>query len=350
MRLNPTVRSIQRLACAALLLLPCGCGTPPPEPTVAAAVAPVRPAEVKAATLPTVKFVEITDEAGIKFVHHNGARGEKLLPETMGSGAAFLDYDKRRRPGPVSASTRPTGPDTRPSPPQPRPSIATTARDIFVDVTREAGLDKTFYGQGVAVGDYDNDGDLDLYVTAIGRGYLFRNDGKGHFDRRHRGGQRPRPQRCWLTGAAFLDIDNDGDLDLFIANYVTWTPEIDKVQGFQLTGLGRAYGPPTHFGGSFCALLAQRRGPVHRYQRASRASRCARPISRCRWASRWASPPTTSTAMDWSTSPWPTTRCRISCSTTRDRASSRRSPSCRAWPSTSRVRRAAAWASTGPIS
>ncbi len=121
-------------------------------------------------------------------------------------------------------------------------------------MTKEAGLDKTFYGQGVAVGDYDNDGDPDLYVTAIGRGYLFRNDGKGHFEdvAEQVGARGPHG---WLTGAAFLDIDNDGDLDLFICNYITWTPEIDKVQGFQLTGIGRAYGPPTSFSGSFCALL-----------------------------------------------------------------------------------------------
>jgi hypothetical protein len=237
-----------------LLLLPCGCGTPPPAPTIAAAVAPVRPAEIKAATLPTVKFVEITDEAGIKFVHHNGARGEKLLPETMGSGAAFFDYDNDGDQDLflVNSSDWP-GHATKPAPTQ--ALYRNDGKGHFVDVTKEAGLDKTFYGQGVAVGDYDNDGNLDLYVTAIGRGYLFRNDGKGHFTDASDDANARGPTGCWLTGAAFLDIDNDGDLDLFIANYVTWTPEIDKVQGFQLTGLGRAYGPPTHFGGSFCALL-----------------------------------------------------------------------------------------------
>ena len=124
----------------------------------------------------------------------------------------------------------------------------------FQDVTKEAGLDKTFYGQGVAVGDYDNDGDVDLYITAIGRGYLFRNDGKGHFEDVSDAAHAKGPNG-WLTGAAFIDIDNDGDLDLFICNYITWTPDIDKVQGFQLTGLGRAYGPPTSFSGSLCCLL-----------------------------------------------------------------------------------------------
>jgi enediyne biosynthesis protein E4 len=246
--------SINRLACAVLVLLPCGCGTPSPEPTVAAAVAPVRPAEIMAATLPTVKFVEITDAAGIKFSHHNGARGEKLLPETMGSGAALFDYDNDGDQDLflVNSSDWP-GHMTKPAPIQ--ALYRNDGKGHFVDVTKEAGLDKTFYGQGVAVGDYDNDGNLDLYVTAIGRGYLFRNNGKGRFTDVSEDANARGPAGCWLTGAAFLDIDNDGDLDLFIANYVTWTPEIDKVQGFQLTGLGRAYGPPTHFGGSFCALL-----------------------------------------------------------------------------------------------
>ena len=104
------------------------------------------------------------------------------------------------------------------------------------------------------MGDYDNDGDPDLYITAIGGGHLFRNDGKGHFDDATEAAHAKGPNG-WLTGAAFLDIDNDGDLDLFLCNYITWTPEIDKVQGFQISGLGRAYGPPTSFPGSLCALL-----------------------------------------------------------------------------------------------
>jgi len=246
--------AINWFACTVLLLLPYGCGTPPAEPIISAAVAPVRPAEIKAAALPAVKFVEITNEAGIKFVHHNGALGEKLLPETMGSGAAFFDYDKDGDQDLflVNSSDWP-GHETKPAPTQ--ALYRNDGKGHFVDVTKEAGFDKTFYGQGVAVGDYDNDGNLDLYVTAIGRGYLFHNDGKGHFTDASDDANARGPTGCWLTGAAFLDIDNDGDLDLFIANYVTWTPEIDKVQGFQLTGLGRAYGPPTHFGGSFCALL-----------------------------------------------------------------------------------------------
>ena len=171
----------------------------------------------------------------------------------MGSGVAFLDYDGDGDQDLffVNSSYWP-GHEVKPAPTQ--ALYRNDGKGHFEDVTKEAGLDKTFYGQGVAVGDYDNDGDPDLYVTSIGRGYLFRNDGKGHFDDVTAAANAKGPNG-WLTGAAFLDIDNDGDLDLFIGNYITWTPEIDKVQGFQLTGIGRAYGPPTSFNGSFCALL-----------------------------------------------------------------------------------------------
>jgi enediyne biosynthesis protein E4 len=236
-----------------------GCSPPAksnPAPTV---VAPVRPAEVKAETLPSVKFVDITKEAGITFVHDNGALGEKLLPETMGAGVACFDCDGD---GDidfffVNSSYWP-GHEVKPAPTQ--ALFRNDGKGHFENVTKDAGLDKTFYGQGVTAGDYDNDGDQDLYVTAIGGGRLFQNDGKGHFKDITSEANAGGPRGSWLTGAAFLDIDNDGDLDLFIANYINWTREIDKVQGFQLTGIGRAYGPPTSFEGSLCALLRNDNG------------------------------------------------------------------------------------------
>lgn len=176
----------------------------------------------------------------------------------MGAGVAFLDYDQDGDQDLffVNSSAWPNH-EVKPAPTQ--KLYRNDGKGHFEDVTKAAGLDKTFYGQGVAVGDYDDDGDPDLYVTAIGGGHLFRNDGKGHFEDVTELANA-RGVNGWLTGAAFLDIDNDGDLDLFIANYITWTPDIDKVQGFQLTGLGRAYGPPTSFGGSFCVLLRNDRG------------------------------------------------------------------------------------------
>ena len=253
MTFSHNTRYLKSLSGTILLLVPYGCSPGAATPVVPKAAAPVRPVAVQTESLPTVKFVDITKDAGIRFVHNNGAYGAKLLPETMGSGVAFLDYDGDGDQDLffVNSSYWPNhaGKAT--------PTQALYRNDgkgHFDDVTSESGLARTFYGQGVAVGDYDNDGDPDLYVTSIGRGYLFRNDGKGHFDD-VTGATNAKGPNGWLTGAAFLDIENDGDLDLFIGNYITWTPEIDKVQGFQLTGIGRAYGPPTSFNGSFCALL-----------------------------------------------------------------------------------------------
>ncbi|QEH33399.1 ASPIC and UnbV [Aquisphaera giovannonii] len=230
-----------------------GCGPAAEKAVVAEPVAPVRPPEVKPATLPPVKFVDATSEAGIRFTHSNGAFGDKLLPETMGAGVAFLDYDNDGDPDLLFVNSCPWPGHESASPPT-QALYRNDGKGHFADVTKEAGLDKTFYGQGVAVGDYDNDGDLDVYVTAVGGGHLFRNDGKGHFED-VTAAANAKGSDGWLTGAAFVDIENDGDLDLFICNYVTWNPEIDKVQGFQLTGLGRAYGPPTSFNGSLCVLL-----------------------------------------------------------------------------------------------
>ncbi len=253
MRLNGIGRSVALVGASAVALAAWGCNRAETKTVVARAQAPVRVTEVKAEDIPKVKFVDITKEAGITFRHYNGAFGDKLLPETMGAGVAFLDYDNDGDQDLffVNSSYWPKHEET------PAPTQALYRNDgqgHFEDVTKAAGLDQTFYGQGVAVGDYDNDGDEDLYVTGVGGGHLFRNDGKGHFEDVTESVNARGPQ-AWLTGAAFLDIENDGDLDLFVASYITWSPEIDKVQGFQLTGLGRAYGPPTSFSGSFCCLL-----------------------------------------------------------------------------------------------
>lgn len=252
------IRPARGLASLGFLLaatIAAGCNRAAEPTVIAQPVAPVRPPEVKSDALPTVKFKDITAESGVKFVHANGAYGDKLLPETMGAGVAFLDYDGDGDQDLLFVNSCPwPGREEKDRPAPTQALYRNDGKGKFEDVTKAAGLDRTFYGQGVAVGDYDNDGDPDVYITSIGGGHLFRNDGKGHFED-VTAAANARGPNGWLTGAAFLDIDNDGDLDLFLCNYINWTPEIDKVQGFQISGLGRAYGPPTSFSGSLCALL-----------------------------------------------------------------------------------------------
>src|SRR5262249_54560424 len=133
-----------------------GCAKAPATATIAPAQAPVRPSEVKPETIPSVQFVDITKEAGITFRHFNGATGEKLLPETMGAGVAFLDYDGDGDQDLFFVNSSPwPNRELKPAPTQ--ALYRNDGKGHFEDVTKSAGLDKTFYGQGVAVGDYDND-------------------------------------------------------------------------------------------------------------------------------------------------------------------------------------------------
>jgi len=205
--------------------------------------------------LPDVRFVEVTEEAGLTFRHTNAAMGEKLLPETMGSGAAFFDCDGDGDLDLFLVNSMPW-PGAKSDPAPTHALYRNDGKGHFEDVTKEAGLDRSAFGMGVAVGDYDNDGDPDLYVTGLGGNALYRNDGKGHFDdataeANARGGDG------WYTSAAFFDLENDGDLDLFACCYVAWSPEADASISNQLlgTGKGRAYDPPAAYRGSRCLLL-----------------------------------------------------------------------------------------------
>ena len=117
-----------------------------------------------------------------------------------------------------------------------------------------SGLDVSFYGMGVAVGDYDNDGLPDVFITAVGGNHLFHNEGKGRFREVTQAAGVGGSSDGWSTSAAWIDYDNDGKLDLFVCNYVRWSPEIDRAIGFELPNIGRAYGPPRNFEGSFSRL------------------------------------------------------------------------------------------------
>ena len=206
--------------------------------------------------IPTVKFTDITKESGINFVHFNGATGEKLLPETMGGGVAFLDFDGDGHQDLlfVNSTSWPgaaTGAGAK-------PTMALYHNDgtgHFKDVTSGSGLDVSFYGMGVAVGDYDNDGRVDVFITAVGGNHLFHNEGGGKFRDVTTEAGVGGSGRDWSASATWLDYDNDGKLDLFVCNYVKWSKEIDLEVGYKLVGVGRAYGQPMNFEGAFPMLF-----------------------------------------------------------------------------------------------
>jgi hypothetical protein len=209
---------------------------------------PVIDAGTPPQTPPPVTFTDITSQAGIDFVHVNGSTGEKLMPETIGSGAAFLDYDNDGDQDLLLVNSKWWPGEER----EPAPTLAFYRNDghgRFTDVTAESGLKITSFGMGAAIGDYDNDGWTDLYITTLGKNILLRND-HGRFVDVTTQAEVAGMDTDWSTAAAFIDYDNDGDLDLFVGNYVLWSRKIDLEIGFQLTGLGRAFGAPNHFTGA----------------------------------------------------------------------------------------------------
>jgi len=238
----------------------------PPPPPPAAPYVPPRLVD-RAVVPPPVPFTDVTATAGIDFVHENGAAGEKLLPETMGGGCAFLDHDgdgdqdlllvnSRRWPADRAAGAAGAGAADGPGGATDAGGATSTCAlyenvgaGRFRDVTREAGMDVSLYGMGAAVGDVDGDGDVDVFLTAVGPNRLLRNDGGRFTDVTEAAGVAGDVER-WSTSAAFLDVERDGDLDLFVCNYVRWSREIDIGLDYRLTGVGRAYGPPMNFEGA----------------------------------------------------------------------------------------------------
>ena len=202
---------------------------------------------------PTFSFADVTQHAGIQFQHNSGAYGGKLLPETLGSGCAFLDYDadgwldillingmdwpghKRQR------STLRLYKNNR--------------NGTFTNVTKAAGLDVEMYGLGVAVGDYNNDGFPDIFITCVGQNRLFRNTGNGTFlDVTRASGLSAR--QAFSTSALWFDYDRDGLLDLFVCNYVRWSPEHDVF--CSLDGKHKSFCTPEAYRGDTCWLFHNR--------------------------------------------------------------------------------------------
>ena len=215
-------------------------------------------------TLPKVPFTEVITAAGIQFRHFTGATGEKLLPETMGAGAAFFDADGDGDADLLLVNgTRWPWANSGPA----SPGCALYRNDTsaggairFTDISAGSGLETPFYGMGAAVGDYDNDGKPDVLITAVGGAHLFHNEGGGHFkDVTASAGVGGGPDE-WSTAATWFDLDNDGDLDLFVGSYVKWSRAIDAEVGYKIDGSTRAYGPPMNFQGSFPHLYRNEGG------------------------------------------------------------------------------------------
>lgn len=201
---------------------------------------------------PAARFRDITRMAGIDFTHQNGARGDRMLPETMGGGVAWLDFDNDGHQDLLFVNSD-TWPFSREAG-APRPRALYLYRNDgtgrFTDVSDEAGLGgDSYYGQGVAVADFDGDGWEDIFVTAVGANHLYRNRGGRFVEVTAHAGVAGSAD-AWSTSAGFFDYDGDGWLDLFVVNYVQWSREIDIEVDYRLAGIGRAYGPPANFQGT----------------------------------------------------------------------------------------------------
>jgi enediyne biosynthesis protein E4 len=212
-----------------------------------------RGSNVVGSAAPAITFRDVTQQSGIRFTHNNGAFGKKFLPETLGPGVAFIDYDNDGWPDIflVNGMDWPGHQQKHTT-----PKLYHNNHDgTFTDVTHKAGLDVEMYGMGVTVGDYDNDGFDDLFVTALGQSRLFHNNGNGTFtDVTQKAGLNG--PRELSTSAAWVDYDKDGHLDLVVGNYVQWTQETDLY--CTLDGKNKSYCTPESYKGTSARLWHNR--------------------------------------------------------------------------------------------
>jgi hypothetical protein len=202
---------------------------------------------------PGFRLVNVTGAAGIDFQHNTGAFDAKYLPETLGSGCAFLDYDADGWLDILLVNGMDWAGHKK------RHSTLKLYRNnrngTFTDVTQRAGLAVEMYGMGVAVADYDNDGFPDILITAVGQNRLFKNTGKGVFvDVTEKAGLGGR--NSFSTSAMWFDFDRDGHLDLIVCNYVKWSPEHDIY--CSVDGKRKSYCTPEAYHGSTCWLFRNR--------------------------------------------------------------------------------------------
>ena len=202
---------------------------------------------------PGFRLTDVTSAAGIQFHHNSGAFGAKYLPETLGSGCAFLDYD-----GDGWLDILLVNGMDWPGHRRERSTMRlyrNNRNGTFTDVTERAGLAVEMYGMGVAVGDYNNDGFPDLLVTAVGQNRLFQNNGRGRFlDVTEKAGLGNRSS--FSTSALWFDFDRDGLLDLVVCNYVKWSPAHDVF--CSVDGKRKSYCTPEAYHGETCWLFRNR--------------------------------------------------------------------------------------------
>jgi enediyne biosynthesis protein E4 len=252
------------VSCFLLLIAIAGCKQKSPQqstgPSLSAAV-PAKPLQrdvplPSKPTLPVtarptgpIEFTDVTAQAGIHFKHNSGAFGRKYLPETMGSGACFLDYDDDGWQDILLVnSTDWPGHKTTKS----YPALYHNNKDgTFTDVTRDAGLEVEMYGMGCAVADFDNDGFDDVYITGVGGNRLFRNLGNGKF--RDVTSKAGVADHGFSTNAIWFDYDNDGKLDLFVSHYVDWS--VEKDQYCTLDNKNKSYCTPQVYKGESATLF-----------------------------------------------------------------------------------------------
>jgi hypothetical protein len=196
-----------------------------------------------------IQFTDVTAQAGIHFKHNSGAFGKKYLPETMGSGVCFLDYDNDGWQDILFVNSM-DWPEHKTG--KSLPALYHNNHDgTFTDVTRAAGLAVEMYGMGCAIGDYDNDGYPDIYITAVGSNHLFHNLGNGKFsDVTAKAGVS---DPGFSTSAVWFDYDNDGKLDLFVSHYVNWS--VAKDQYCSLDGKNKSYCTPQAYKGQSSTLF-----------------------------------------------------------------------------------------------
>ncbi|HVU18860.1 MAG TPA: CRTAC1 family protein [Candidatus Didemnitutus sp.] len=212
-------------------------------------LAPFFPASGPLQPVPSAHFTDITESSGVRFVHHQGLEDP---PTTIGGAVAVIDYDRDGRPDLffVNGTAWPwedMGAWTHAS------ACALYRNDghgHFTDVTQAAGLDLITQGMAAAVGDYDNDGYPDLFITGVGGNHLFHNRGNGTFEDVTESAGVGGDDHTWSTGACWIDVDGDGRLDLVVAHYATWPQEVSLATAFSVAAVGRSYGTPTGFIGA----------------------------------------------------------------------------------------------------